>query len=322
MPEISVIVPVYKVEKYLRRCVDSILAQSFSDFELWLVDDGSPDQCGVMCDEYAEKDARVKVIHKKNGGLSDARNAALDVMQGKYVFFVDSDDWITDDALENMYAALKRSGAKVVTGNMVSAYDDGSEREFYSPTQEEMILNGEEMLSTLLRPNACNRLYAAELFQTLRYPVGRLYEDAFVYHKILEQIDRMVLTGKTSYYYFVRLGSIMNMAYNIRFTDIVDAVYDRTKWLDGIGQKKLADETRLFVYSQVAVAYAHLDLNNDEHSKRLSEIKKLYDECYDILKKSKHIGWKQKVRMFVLRYCPNMHTILWGRKLPINLGGQ
>lgn len=322
MPEISVIVPVYKVEKYIKRCVDSILAQSFADFELWLVDDGSPDNCGAICDEYAKRDKRVKVIHKKNGGLSDARNAALDVMQGEYVFFVDSDDWISKYALESTYLALKRTGAKVATGNIVSVYEDGREKELYSPTKEEKILNGEEMLTTLLRPNAWNRLYAAELFQKLRYPVGRLYEDVFIYHKILEQIDSMVLTGTDSYYYYVRGGSIMNMEYNIKFTDIVDAVYERAKWLDSIGQNLLADETRLFVYSQVAVAYAHLNMNNAEHRKRLNEIKILYDECYKKMKKSKQIGWKQKTRMFILKYMPSIHTVLWGRKMPINLGGQ
>ena len=105
MIEISVIVPVYKVEKYLRKCVYSILTQSFIDFELILVDDGSPDNCGLICDEYATKDHRVKVIHKENGGLSDARNIGLDQMQGKYVFFVDSDDWISSDALEIMHEA-------------------------------------------------------------------------------------------------------------------------------------------------------------------------------------------------------------------------
>jgi len=322
MPEISVIVPVYKVEKYIEKCVDSILAQSFTDFELWLVDDGSPDNCGAICDAYAEMDARVKVIHKKNGGLSDARNAALDVMQGKYVFFVDSDDWIASDALESTHTALKRTGAKVATGNIVSVYEDGREKTLYAPTQEEKILRGEEMLTTLLRPNAWNRLYDAEVFRDLRYPVGRLYEDVFLYHRILERIDSMVLTGKNSYYYLVRTGSIMNMAYNIKFTDIVDAVYERAEWLEHIGQDDLADETRLFVYSQVAAAYAHLDKHNCEHMKRLREIKLLYDESYEKLKRSKQIGWKQQVRMFILKYSPTLHTMLWGRNMPINLGGQ
>lgn len=321
MPKISVIVPIYKVEKFLNKCVDSILAQSFSDFELWLVDDGSPDDCGKICDQYAQGDNRVKVIHKKNGGLSDARNAALDVMQGEYVFFVDSDDWIDKDTLESMYVALQRTGAQIATGNMVSVYEDGSEKELYSPTNEEKVLRGEELLTTLLRPNACNRLYKAELFQDLRYPIGRLYEDVFVYHKILDQIDSMVLIGKNTYYYLVRNGSIMNSEYNIHFTDIVDALYDRAKWLDSIGKEKLGNETRLFIYSQVAVAYAHLNKNNCDHLKRLDEIKVLYDESYEKLMKSREIGWKQKMRLFVLKNKPTLHTILWGKKMAINLGG-
>ena len=319
-PQISVIVPVYNVEQYLKRCVDSILAQTFTDFELILVDDGSPDNCGVICDEYARRDHRVRVIHKENGGLSDARNAALDVMQGRYVFFVDSDDWISNDALESTYEAIRKTGAKVATGNIITAYEDGRETVLYAPSREEKVLNGEEMLTTLLRPNACNRLYAAEIFSDLRYPVGRLYEDVFVYHKILDRIDRMVLTGKFSYYYFMRQGSIMNSEYRIQFTDIVDAVFERAQWLDRIGQKSLADETRLFVYSQVAVAYAHLDRSNTEHAKRLNEIKIIYDACYPVLMRSNQIGWRQKTRMFILKYMPTLHTVLWGKRMPMNLG--
>ena len=143
-----------------------------------------------------------------------------------------------------------------------------------------------------------------------------------MYHKILAQINSMVLTGKCSYFYLVRNGSIMNSKYNIKFTDIVDAVYDRAKWLDSIGQNKLANETRLFVYSQVAVAYAHIDKKNSEHLKRLNEIKIIYDECYEKLIRANYIGVKQKVRLFVLKKMPLVHTILWGKHLPINLGGQ
>ena len=204
----------------------------------------------------------------------------------------------------------------------MSVREDGREKVLYSPTSEEKVLKGEELLSTLLRPNACNRLYEAGIFKDLRYPVGRLYEDVFVYHKILDMIDSMVLTGKISYFYLIRGGSIMHTEYSIKFTDIVDAVYDRAKWLESIGQNKLADETYLFVYSQVAAAYAHLDKNNCEHAKRLKEIKRLYDECYGRLKSSKYIGSKQKLRLFILKNSPSLHTALWGKRMPKNLGEQ
>jgi len=131
-----------------------------------------------------------------------------------------------------------------------------------------------------------------------------------------------VLVGRNTYYYLIRRGSIMNSEYNIKFTDIVDAVYDRALWLDSIGQKKLADETRLFVYSQVAVAYAHLDKKNSSHVKRLREVKAIYDRCYGTLMNSGYIGKKQKLRLFILKHTPSLHTLLWGKKMPINLGGE
>lgn len=320
MPEISIIVPVYKVEKYLNKCVDSILGQTFSDFELWLVDDGSPDNCPAICDEYAQKDSRVKVLHKPNGGLSDARNAALDVMTGDYVTFVDSDDYLAPDAVEILYDALIRNDADVSVGNMKSVNEKNETADFYVPCTEETVLTGEDILSTILQPCAPNRLYRAEIFKDIRYPVGRLYEDVFVYHKVLAKTKKMVLTGKTVYYYLVRSGSIMHGDYNIRFTDIIDAIKERYEWLDSTGQTGLADEARLFIYSRTAVAYAHLDKNDPVHAARLEEIRKIYADCYKILIKKESLSAKQKIRLWLLMYFPAVHTKLFGKKMPIALG--
>ncbi len=232
-----------------------------------------------------------------------------------------SDDWISNDALELTYAAIQRTGAKVAIGNIMSAYENGQLEALYEPVQEETVLHGKEILSTLLRPNAWNKLYEASLFQRVRYPKGRLYEDVFVYHRILEQIDSMVLTGKVSYFYLVREGSIMQSNFSIRFTDIIDAVYDRAKWLDEINEPALANDTKLFVYSQVAVAFAHLDKKKPEHKKRLEEIKHVYCSVYKDLMKSGQNSAKQKLRLFILRYFPKVHTVIWGKRMPINLGG-
>ena len=320
MPLISVIVPVYKVEPYLARCVDSILAQTLPDFELWLVDDGSPDGCPALCDAYAAGDDRVRVIHKENGGLSSARNAALDKFNGQYVCFVDSDDYLAFDALETMYAALCETGSDVAVGNMRSFDENGTERDFYNPAAERAVLEGEEMLSTLNQPCATNRLYRAEIYRTLRFPEGRLYEDVFVYHKVLAQCKKMVLTGKVGYYYMIRTGSIMHASYDIRFTDIVDAIRDRYEWLDSIGQQKLANEARLFVYSRVAVAYAHLDKKDPAHRERLAQITAIYRDCYRLLMKDRTVGAKQKVRLWMLYRLPDLHTALFGKNMPLALG--
>ncbi len=319
MPEISVIIPVYKVEKYLRKCVDSVINQTYKDLEIWLIDDGSPDNCPAICDEYAAMDSRIKVIHKKNGGLSDARNSALDVMNGKYVTFVDSDDYISGDAIQTLYDALINNQADISVGNMASIDDNGNISSFYTPAEAEAVLENEEILTSLNQPCAQNRLYKAEIFSEIRYPVGRLYEDVFTWHKVLSKVKRIALTGKVSYYYLVRSGSIMHSEYDIRFTDIVFAIKERYEWLDSIGQHKLADEARMFIYTRVAVAFAHLDPDNPEHNKILKEIKAIYDGCYKVLIKE-NIGMRQKIRLRLLYRFPSLHTKLFGRKMPIALG--
>jgi glycosyltransferase involved in cell wall biosynthesis len=320
MPLISVIVPIYKVEELLARCVDSILCQTLADFELWLVDDGSPDGCPAMCDAYAEKDKRVRVIHQENGGLSAARNAALERFTGQYVCFVDSDDYIATDALETMYTALTETDSDVAVGNMLSFDEDGTVRDFYCPVNDRTVLEGEEILSTMNQPCAQNRLYKAEIYRTLRFPVGRLYEDVFVYHHVLEQCKRMVLTGNTGYYYLLRSGSIMRSAYDIRFTDIIFAIRERYEWLESIGQCQLANEARLFIYSRVAVAYAHLDRKDPVHRAKLEEITGIYRECYRILIREHTVSSKQKFRLWLLYAMPVVHTYLFGRKMPLALG--
>jgi len=321
MPTISVIVPIYKVEDYLCRCVDSILAQTFKDFELFLVDDGSPDNCGAICDDYAKKDSRITVIHKKNGGLSDARNAALDVATGQYITFIDSDDWVVDNHLESMLTALQKNHADMAICNFISAYDDGRTEPMYCPTGQETVLDGEAVFETIYQPSACNKLYKAEMFRTLRYPVGKLYEDVFVYHDVLAQVKRAVYTGQGTYYYFLRQGSIMRTEYTPRFMDIVEACFLRAKAMDRLDQPQLASEARLHVYSQVGVAYAHVNRSDKQAVVRLKEVRAMFDECYAPLMKDPAISAKQKLRIRILKTCPWLHTQLFGKRMPINLGG-
>ena len=126
MPKISIIVPVYKVEKYINRCIDSILTQTFTDFELILVDDGSPDNCPAVCDRYANQDNRVKVIHKKNGGVSSARNSALDIAQGEYITFCDGDDYYLEDWLLELYSAAQKNSTDITMGNFIEVTENGT----------------------------------------------------------------------------------------------------------------------------------------------------------------------------------------------------
>lgn len=221
---ISVIVPVYMVEEYLQDCVDSILKQTYQNFELILVDDGTPDSSGRMCDEYAEKDSRVKVIHKDNGGLSDARNAGIEVATGKYITFIDSDDVVASNYLEIMYQLAQNYQAELVQGkltrNLESLGEISQSHQQFDKTDDVM---KNYLLFKDLQGYACNKLYAMRLFKDLglRYPVGMIQEDAWVTYKALYEAKGVVLTDSFTYFYRVNPESIMNGKFNPKRFDIL-----------------------------------------------------------------------------------------------------
>ena len=217
MPKISVIVPVYKVEKYLEKCVESILSQSFQDFDLILVDDGSPDTCPQLCDAYTQKDDRVVVIHKKNGGLSDARNAgidwAMDYSDSAWLAFVDSDDYIHPDYLQALYNTAVKEAADLVICDFVRVNDTEEiveeEHRFYNlVTEDKKELF--ECLSTGWRIDmAWNKLYAKEIFDQLRFEFGKIHEDEFAIHHVLWNCKKAAIINIGLYYYRIREHSIM-----------------------------------------------------------------------------------------------------------------
>ena len=179
MALISVIIPVYKVEEYLENCIQSVIKQTVSDLEIILVDDGSPDQCPEICDLWADKDSRIKVIHKENGGLSDARNAGLDIAQGEYLSFVDSDDWIAPDMYEIMLEALKREQADICACGIMGCYPSRNVPMPVCPAAGDSKRFFSMLYSDALYPvAACNKLYKRECWSKLRFPKGRICEDS------------------------------------------------------------------------------------------------------------------------------------------------
>ncbi len=212
-PTISVIIPVYNVEAYLARCVDSILSQTYGNLEVILVDDGSPDDSGSICDGYARQDSRVQVIHKPNGGLSSARNAGLDAATGEYLSFIDSDDWIEPDTYEHMMGLLDKYQAKLVSfGNYEVDGAAGEKTLGICPGKEECI-TGEEMVGRLFRwdgcdSSVCDKIFHASLFRSFRFPEGKLSEDVAITYRIILQVDRVVMCERPVYYYFQHPHSI------------------------------------------------------------------------------------------------------------------
>lgn len=233
MELISVIVPVYKVEPYLDRCVQSIVEQTYPNLEIILVDDGSPDNCPAMCDAWAEKDNRIRVIHKKNGGLSDARNAGLAVCRGTYIGFVDSDDWIHGEYLSLLYNACKVSDVYISACDVRVVGDEPVSSEILH--QECCMHSVEEALGTLIkgtrfRAVAWNKLYHRSVLAGELFPVGRYHEDEFFTYRILAKTDWLAFVDAPLYYYYQRAGSIMNTA-SVRHLDVLDAWTGRLQFL-------------------------------------------------------------------------------------------
>ena len=225
-PLLSIIVPVYDVERYLPKCIDSILAQTFTDFELILVDDGSPDDCPALCDAAAEKDARVRVIHQKNGGLSAARNAGLDAARGAWIGFVDSDDYIAPEMYEVLYQAVQSTGADLALCDYAEVDEAGAPCQSMHVSLSEGELTGQELLkraSGLMVQLAWNKLYRRAIFTQLRYPEGKLNEDLFLIPEVCLQIQKAVVVPKALYYYVQRGGSIMNESKTLRHYDAAEA---------------------------------------------------------------------------------------------------
>lgn len=223
--KISVIIPVYKVEKYLRKCVDSVISQTHYDLEIILIDDGSPDRCPEICDYYATLDPRVKVIHKSNGGLSDARNAGLEVATGEWLSFIDSDDWIEPEMYEKLLDNAEQYDAQVSVGGVVSEHEtlEGINRIISNELLTTSITTAsriEAIKSFLCNSwSAWDKIYRREVFDGIRYPVGEINEDEAIALRLLNNCDRVVYSNEPFYHYISRPESITTSSFSLKKLD-------------------------------------------------------------------------------------------------------
>lgn len=225
-PEVSVVVPAYNIEKYLERCVESILAQTFADLEILLVDDGSKDQSGALCDVYAEKDCRIRVIHKANGGLSDARNAGTEKARGNWICYIDGDDFIDPDMIRVLHTMARKEQAQISVCGVMNCYESHCQSQY--PEVMEFACSGQEALKltlegTKMPGSVCNKLIAMDLAKKMRFPVGKTYEDAFYMPGLLLSAQRVAVTTRPLYHYWHREGSITTVPFSPRKMDVIDA---------------------------------------------------------------------------------------------------
>ena len=298
---ISVIVPVYKVEEWLDQCVESIVNQSYKNLEIILVDDGSPDNCPQMCDEWAKNDERIKVIHKENGGLSTARNAGLDICSGEYISFIDSDDYIHKDMYINMLEDLKRTDSDIVKcGRYIDSDGKISENRVLDSEKE---YNHDEILDCFFyhKDDFCSgvwdKLYKAELFKGIRFPDGLNSEDYYIYGVIYNRANKLYYNNKYYYYYRIREDSIC------RKEGITDHSFDKIIVSDKVYEYVVNNypdrEEDAQIFQSISRFAIYQEVYQKNHKKKLEkEWKKSLKEKKKVVLHNQKIG-----KLYKFKYC-------------------
>lgn len=308
---ISIVVPIYNVEQFLFKCVESILNQTYKNIEIILVNDGSTDHSGEICDKLKERDQRIRVLHKKNGGLSSARNAGISIANGMYLGFVDSDDYIDQEMFYSLHEAIVRTGRDIACcGRIVDIFGKYSNIEFTLEkervfTKEEAI--GEVLYLETIDVSACDKLYQRRLFDTIKYPEGKISEDAAIIFEVLEKSNGVVHVGKPFYHYVFRNNSITKSKYSIKKHDIITNLkYTQEFIIDKYPQ--LIKNCK--IYCTICTSALILDIEKDQKAKKI--YKSHYKECWKLFNEgiwdsiaSSKINKKMKVRLLVIK----THTI-------------
>ena len=277
-PLITVAITIYNIKDYLQRSIDSVRNQTYQNLEILLVDDGSTDGSALVCDEYEKKDSRIRAIHKKNGGPSEARNVAIEQAKGEYIAFVDGDDWIDKDMYENMYLAMHEAGADLA----VCSYKEVSIKHVADPSNDTIIFfDKDEALESFIKEEedvciqnaAWNKLLKKELLKELRFPVGKLYEEIVFTTKLLHEANKVVYLNQGYYNYVVdRVGSIMNAGVNARiFTDQIPLYFEKREYLQSIEREDLVNIHNFFFYKRLLLHYLELEKNKPENYNRFSK---------------------------------------------------
>lgn len=304
---ISVIVPIYKVEKYLRECLNSIVNQTYSNLEIILVDDGSPDNCGAICDEYAQKDPRVKVIHKSNGGLSDARNAGMKVMTGEYLMFVDSDDWLEPNAVELLYSLMMEHDTQLVIGSLEQFEDDTNRLLFSncSPGAKAWSMSQIQAMEHMLRYGwgSWGKLYRMEIHRDIYFPVGEINEDEAIALNVLENCDKVIRTGALIYHYRCRPGSITTTQFSEKDLDWYKHCKADVEWVRQ-HHPELEEAARRRLYVSIHLHLMEMTMAGKKYWKHAKPLLKDLRENYSDMKRCLRQEGRSIWRLVLMRYLP------------------
>lgn len=301
---ISVIVPVYNVEQYLEKCVNSIINQTYKNLEIILVDDGATDSSGNMCDELAKSDNRIKVYHKENGGLSDARNYGVERATGDYIGFVDSDDYIDSEMYEKLYEAIKKENVDVAECSLKVIYP--GKIELFTDEKYYKVLGKTEYLEEYLTikkifGSVWTKLIKSDVAKKLVFPKGKLYEDTYYAYDLIEKVDRYVIMNNPYYNYLMRENSITNAKFNPRILDLIEIVekFHKTTYENYPGLKEAADCRKMYAY--FSVLNSILLEENYRDNEYYSEILNYFKRNYISLLKNKYINYNRKLSVILIK---------------------
>ena len=306
--KISVIVPVYKVESYLDRCVASIVNQTHSNLEIILVDDGSPDRCGAMCDAWAAKDSRIQVIHKKNGGLSDARNAGMAIATGEYIAFVDSDDWLDVQTYQCLHEAMTRTDSDIASCGARRVWQDGTPARELLGVNRDCVLEQEAAMEALLTAQGLvmtvwNKLYRRKLVDGVQFLVGMIHEDEFWSWQVIARAKR-VATVKESYYNYLQRGSgIMGAGFTEKRFVVIQAKTERQKYIEE-HMPRLKDTGRVdMVFTCMYLGIEVLEAMDRKDVARCMKYLKDTIKSYPISKAYlRTLTWKKRLHLRMLQF--------------------
>jgi len=306
---ISIIVPIYNVEKYLSECIESLINQTYKNIEIILVDDGSQDNCGKICDEYAKKDNRIIVIHKKNGGLSDARNKGIEIAKGEYLIFVDSDDFVSNRFVEKLYQMILENNCEIAICDYLQFENEIPKDENIQVEVE--ILSNIEVLDRVYDENvkmiiACNKLYKKELFNTIRYPYGKVNEDQFTTYKIIYKANKIAISNEKLYYYRFNSNSIMGSKFNEKRLHILEALEERMQFYKGKSLDELYKKTEISYLDTIITLYTLVRQNISNSSKIHQKLVKDFKSSYKKMKNNELIDRIRRRKYIVFYFSHNL----------------
>lgn len=322
MDLVSLIVPIYKVEPYLDRCIRSIVEQTYENLEIILVDDGSPDNCGAICDAWAEKDSRIQVIHKENGGLSDARNAGLAIASGELIAFIDSDDSIAPEFLERLYLALTQRNADVAEC-AVSFVDETGAVLRQRDTADVPEMGRIEALRRLVMEDGVyqtvwNKLYRRGVLENILFEKGKLNEDEFWTWQVFDRIEKLAIVPEPLYNYLQRSGSIIGVGYNIRRLDGLEARFLRMEYLQKYDELALLTRQALMMDCIWHYQCAKYLLTGQDREAALKRIRQVKKSCPGVPLRALTGKWTHRVWYLLFRTVPDL-TVWVRNKLKIGL---